>query len=209
MVNPLDILLFNLRNRIKNNLPFNVLATISIVLIAAFLLMTDRLHPELVIFYLLVFATVSSMSAIDKNVNLSILVEFPVAFQEIIDILSLKFITTNILLGSFLMGLSSFFIEYSVYEWMNLLFSITYVTLIFFFTIEVILRKRLGIDMLCVALAVIVAATTVVLLSLLYGVSGPSLTAFNIGLVLLYHTRISRLISAHALKGIYEILERA
>ncbi len=204
-----NILVYNARNRLNNNLLNNVLSVGVVVCLMVLLVHSYARYHAIIVCYLFVFTTLSDLSVLDKNVNLSVMIDFPLTIREVVDVLSIKFVASNSLLGILLLSISRLFLNFSLYEWLGILVIVTYLSLTVYLIVQLLLRKRLVMDMLISAFIAFAVVVLSVILAILFSHFPLILFSLDLVVIILYHTAISRYLSVMALKSIYVILEHA
>ena len=189
------ILIFNFINRIRERFFYNLLSVFTGFMIIFYALFLLNLYSIIIVVLFTPYIIVNNLSMINKNINFAVLKDYPVTFSDIINILSFKFLTNNLISGLLIIFTLKYFFDFNMSEWICILFITSYISLILFFLIQLKIWKLFNLDMIFAITTAVIILISILILSLLYRISGAFMIVLSLLVVVFYHSAAVKIIS--------------
>lgn len=199
---------FNFISRIRERLLVNLFSLLTFAVLIYMLISSGLRLPWLLLFYIVAYICMMNVDAVDKNVGLETLTDFPLTLREVLEILSFKIISASLVTGLVVLAAARLVMEFSLFEWVNILIAAIYFSLVFLFGIQLTLRGKLAGDPLSVLMlgAVIVAAALV--WAVMYHLFAPLEAVATAALVAVYHLFIPKGVASSSADRVTRIMEK-
>ncbi len=189
------ILIFNFINRIRERFLFNLLSVFTGFMIIFYAFFLLNLYSTIIVVLFIPYIIVNNLAVINKNINFAVLKDYPVTFSDIINILSFKFLTNNLISGLLIIFTLKYFFDFNMSEWICILFVTSYISLILFFLFQLKIRKLFNLDMIFAITIAVIILISILILSLLYRISGAFMIVLSLLVVVFYHSAAVKIIS--------------
>lgn len=208
MLRTIQILRFNFLSRLRERFLVNLISLLTVALLIFVLISTGMRLPWLLLFYVIAYICLMNLDAVDKNVGLTVLTDFPLTLRDVLEILSFKFIWASLLAGVVVLAGVRLVMPFSIFEWANILVADVYFSLIFFLVVQITIRGTVAADPLSILMLGGGLGVVTFLWAILYHLYAPVEAAASIVLVALYHVFILRRVASSAADRVCQIMEK-